>query len=45
MWDLIAADLNQGVVYGLDTDQTILDPMLNTSFHYDDIFGTVLNRF
>lgn len=45
MWDLIATDLNQGVVYGLDTDQTILDPILNTSFHYDDIFGTVSNRF
>lgn len=44
-WGLRATDLNQGVVYGLETDQTRLHPELRTSFHYDDIFGTVLNRF
>jgi UDP-sulfoquinovose synthase len=44
-WDLRASDLNQGVVYGLDTEQTQLHPQLRTSFHYDAIFGTVLNRF
>lgn len=45
MWDLRVTDLNQGVVYGIDTDEIGDDPELCTSFHYDDIFGTVLNRF
>jgi UDP-sulfoquinovose synthase len=38
-------DLNQGVVYGIDTDETQLHADLATSFHYDAVFGTVLNRF
>lgn len=45
IWGFRATDLNQGVVYGIDTDQTIQGPDLRTSFHYDDVFGTVLNRF
>lgn len=45
IWGLRATDLNQGVVYGIDTDQTALDETLATSFHYDHVFGTVLNRF
>jgi UDP-sulfoquinovose synthase len=45
IWGIRATDLNQGVVYGIDTDQTRLHPDLKTSFHYDDVFGTVLNRF
>ncbi|MCI0400588.1 MAG: NAD-dependent epimerase/dehydratase family protein [Gammaproteobacteria bacterium] len=45
IWGLRATDLNQGVVYGIDTDQTALDPDFRTSFHYDHVFGTVLNRF
>ena len=44
-WRLRASDLNQGIVYGLDTGQTQLHPDLRTSFHYDAIFGTVFNRF
>ncbi len=32
-------------MYGIDTDETVQDPRLATSFHYDEIFGTVLNRF
>ncbi|NKB55260.1 MAG: NAD-dependent epimerase/dehydratase family protein [Alphaproteobacteria bacterium] len=44
-WGLRSTDLNQGVVYGVHTDDTKLHPELGTSFHYDDIFGTVLNRF
>ena len=40
-----ATDLNQGVVYGIETDETNLHPELATSFHYDHVFGTVLNRF
>jgi len=38
-------DLMQGPVYGLVTEQTVLDERLLPNFHYDDIFGTVLNRF
>jgi len=45
LWKVRATDLNQGVVYGVDTDETILHPNLATSFHYDHVFGTVLNRF
>ncbi len=45
VWGLRSTDLNQGVVYGIDTDETKIDPVLQTSFHYDDVFGTVLNRF
>jgi UDP-sulfoquinovose synthase len=44
IWGLRATDLNQGVVYGADTDQTTLDPRLATRFDYDGVFGTVLNR-
>ncbi|CAN0447162.1 unnamed protein product [Discosporangium mesarthrocarpum] len=40
-----ATDLMQGPVYGLHTDQTEIDERLMPNFHYDDIFGTVLNRF
>ena len=45
IWDLAATDLNQGIVYGIDTEETQLDSELRTSFHYDHVFGTVLNRF
>lgn len=45
VWGLRATDLNQGVVYGIDTEETALHPALLTSFHYDEIFGTVINRF
>ncbi len=44
-WGLRVTDLQQGPVYGLETDQTLLDDRLNTIFHYDELFGTVLNRF
>jgi len=45
IWGLRATDLNQGVVYGIETDETKLDERLCTRFDYDDVFGTVLNRF
>jgi UDP-sulfoquinovose synthase len=45
IWGLRATDLNQGVVYGIDTDETARDERLITRFDYDEIFGTVLNRF
>jgi UDP-sulfoquinovose synthase len=44
-WKLAATDLHQGVVYGIETDETQLDPRLATSFHYDEVFGTAINRF
>jgi UDP-sulfoquinovose synthase len=44
IWGLRATDLNQGVVYGADTEHTQLDPRLATRFDYDGVFGTVLNR-
>ncbi len=45
IWKLAATDLHQGVVYGIETDETGLDERLATSFHYDEVFGTALNRF
>ncbi len=42
---LRVTDLMQGPVYGLSTDEADLDPQLMPNFHYDDIFGTVVNRF
>lgn len=42
---LRVTDLMQGPVYGISTDEADLDPRLSPSFHYDDIFGTVVNRF
>jgi nucleoside-diphosphate-sugar epimerase len=44
-WKLAATDLNQGVVYGVRTDETVADPMLINRYDYDGIFGTALNRF
>ena len=45
VWGLRATDLNQGVVYGLETDESARDDRLVTRFDYDEYFGTVLNRF
>jgi UDP-sulfoquinovose synthase len=45
VWKLRSTDLKQGVVYGVETDETGLDERLATSFHYDEVFGTALNRF
>ncbi|HWC38874.1 MAG TPA: NAD-dependent epimerase/dehydratase family protein [Acidimicrobiales bacterium] len=44
-WGLRCTDLNQGVVYGQETEETVLHPDLATRYDYDHIFGTVLNRF
>ncbi|MGE5537988.1 MAG: NAD-dependent epimerase/dehydratase family protein [Gemmatimonas sp.] len=44
-YGLRVTDLMQGPVYGLSTDESDLDPALLPNFHYDDIFGTVVNRF
>ncbi|HTT87502.1 MAG TPA: NAD-dependent epimerase/dehydratase family protein [Acidimicrobiales bacterium] len=45
IWGLRMTDLNQGVVYGQETDETTMDDDLATRFDYDAVFGTVLNRF
>jgi UDP-sulfoquinovose synthase len=45
IWGLRATDLNQGVVYGTMTDEVGLDESLINRFDYDEVFGTVLNRF
>jgi UDP-sulfoquinovose synthase len=45
IWGLRATDLNQGVVYGTVTEEVVLDEALINRFDYDDVFGTVLNRF
>jgi UDP-sulfoquinovose synthase len=42
---LRVTDLMQGPVYGLSTPEADLDPRLWPTFNYDDIFGTVVNRF
>jgi len=44
-WGLRATDLNQGIVYGTVTDEIDRDESLINRFDYDEIFGTVLNRF
>ena len=45
VWGLRSTDLNQGVVYGIETPETKLDDRLITRFDYDELFGTALNRF
>ena len=45
IWGIRATDLNQGVVYGVNTKETAMDPVLHNRFDYDGIYGTVINRF
>jgi UDP-sulfoquinovose synthase len=44
-YGLRVTDLMQGPVYGLSSTESNLDERLLPNFHYDDIFGTVVNRF
>jgi UDP-sulfoquinovose synthase len=44
-WGLRVTDLMQGPVYGIFTDESAQDERLLPFFNYDEIFGTVLNRF
>jgi UDP-sulfoquinovose synthase len=44
-WGLHATDLNQGVVYNVQTDHTRADDLLANRYDYDGVFGTALNRF
>ncbi len=45
MWDLKVTDLMQGPVYGIETEESLIDPRLSTLFNYDEVFGTIVNRF
>jgi UDP-sulfoquinovose synthase len=45
LYRLRVTDLMQGPVYGLSTTEASSDRRLLPNFHYDDIFGTVVNRF
>lgn len=45
MWGLRVTDLMQGPVYGIMTDESAVDTRLKTIFNYDEIFGTIVNRF
>jgi len=44
-WDLKVTDLMQGPVYGVETDESLVDERLKTIFNYDELFGTIINRF
>ena len=43
--EIRVTDLMQGPVYGIETDESLIDPRLRSIFNYDEIFGTVVNRF
>ena len=45
VWNLKVTDLMQGPVYGIETDEMKIDSRLKTIFNYDEIFGTIINRF
>jgi UDP-sulfoquinovose synthase len=45
IWNIRATDLNQGIVYGTITDEVAMDEALINRLDYDEVFGTVLNRF
>ncbi len=45
MYDMRITDLHQGVVWGTNTDETMLHKDLNNRYDYDGDYGTVLNRF
>lgn len=45
MWGLRVTDLMQGPVYGMLTEESGVDERLKTIFNYDEIFGTIINRF
>lgn len=44
-WGLNITDLHQGIVWGTQTEETMLHEDLVNRFDYDGIYGTVLNRF
>ena len=44
-WKLKVTDLMQGPVYGFTTKEIKNNEKLYTIFNYDEIFGTIINRF
>lgn len=44
-WGLRVTDLMQGPVYGLETYENAGEESLYPFFNYDELFGTVINRF
>jgi len=44
-WKIKVTDLMQGPVYGISTKESQIDKNLTIDFFYDEIFGTVINRF
>ncbi len=44
LWDLKSTDIMQGVVYGTRTNE-IKDETNLTRFDFDEVFGTVINRY
>lgn len=44
-WGLKITDLHQGIVWGTQTEETLLHDDLINRFDYDGVYGTVLNRF
>jgi UDP-sulfoquinovose synthase len=44
VWGISATDIMQGVVYGSRTNEMIDDSLL-TRYDFDEVFGTVINRF
>ena len=45
IWGLKVTDLMQGPVYGIETEESAIDERLQTFFNFDEIFGTIVNRF
>ncbi|MGM0904663.1 MAG: NAD-dependent epimerase/dehydratase family protein [Bacillota bacterium] len=45
MWKFPLTDIRTSIVFGTDTDETVLDPKLATRFDFDFYFGVVPNRF
>jgi UDP-sulfoquinovose synthase len=44
-YKLKITDLHQGIIWGINTPETLLDERLTNRFDYDSDYGTVLNRF
>ena len=44
-YNLRITDLHQGIIWGINTPETLIDERLTNRFDYDSDYGTVLNRF
>ncbi|MBN2909506.1 hypothetical protein JQC72_08200 [Polycladomyces sp. WAk] len=45
MWGLTVTDVRTSIVFGTQTEETRMDPLLDTRFNFDFYFGVVANRF